>query len=58
MAKGGERTGPELALFAALGGRVAIGLVHASLLTGIRDTGSIAAAQRRLGAMFGTWSLR
>jgi molybdenum-dependent DNA-binding transcriptional regulator ModE len=42
----------------ALGGRVAIGLVHASLLTGIRDTGSIAAAQRRLGAMFGTWSLR
>jgi molybdate transport system regulatory protein len=47
-----------LALYVVLDGSVAIGPVQASLLKGIRDTGSIAAAQRRLGSSYShVWKL-
>lgn len=49
---------PDLELRVVLGGAVAIGPLQAMLLEGIRDTGSIAAAQRRLGTSYAhVWKL-
>lgn len=58
MAKRDLRVRPELDLRVVLDGTIAIGPFQALLLEGIRDTGSIAAAQRRLGANYAhVWKL-
>jgi molybdate transport system regulatory protein len=58
MAKRDLRARPELELRVVLDGAIAIGPFQASLLEGIRDTGSIAAARRRLGASYAhVWKL-
>src|ERR1700733_2971724 len=58
MAKRDLHVGPELELRVVLDGAIAIGPSQALLLEGIRDTGSIAAAQRRLGGSYAhVWKL-
>jgi molybdate transport system regulatory protein len=58
MAKRDLCVRPEPELRVVLDGAIAIGPFHALLLEGIRDTGSIAAAQRRLGASYArVWKL-
>jgi molybdate transport system regulatory protein len=58
MAKRDLHVRPELDLRVVLDGAIAIGPFQALLLEGIRDTGSIAAAQRRLGASYAhVWKL-
>lgn len=58
MAKRDRRVRPDLELRVVLNGAIAMGPFHALLLEGIRDTGSIAAAQRRLGSSYAhVWKL-
>ena len=58
MTGGIRRSGVELALQVVRGRAIAIGPVQAILLEEIRDNGSIAAAQRRLGASYShVWKL-
>lgn len=52
MTRHNRRPQPDLELRVVMNGALAIGPVQAMLLEEIRDTGSIAAAQRRLGASY------
>jgi molybdate transport system regulatory protein len=58
MTRRNRRTGPDLELRVMVDGQVAIGPVQAMLLEAIRSTGSIAAAQRQIGASYAhVWKL-
>ena len=52
MARRTRRPGPDLELHVMVDRQVVIGPVQASLLEAIRTTGSIAAAQRQIGASY------
>jgi molybdate transport system regulatory protein len=58
MAGRSQRTKPDLELRVMVGGRMLIGPVQALLLETIHATGSIAAAQRHIGASYAhIWKL-
>jgi molybdate transport system regulatory protein len=58
MTKRNQQPRPHLELRVMVGGQVAIGPTQAMLLEAIRSTGSIAAAQRQLGATYAyVWKL-
>ena len=58
MTRLNRRPRPELELRVMLDGRMVIGPVQAMLLEAIRNTGSIAAAQRQIGASYAhVWKL-
>jgi molybdate transport system regulatory protein len=58
MARRSRRPRPDLELRVMVDGQVIIGPVQATLLEAIRATGSIAAAQRQIGASYAhVWKL-
>jgi molybdate transport system regulatory protein len=58
MTRRNRRPRPDLELHVVMDGHVVIGPVQATLLEAIRGTGSMAAAQRRIGASYAhIWKL-
>jgi molybdate transport system regulatory protein len=58
MTRRNRRARPDLELHVVMDGHVVIGPVQATLLEAIRATGSIAAAQRQIGASYAhVWKL-